>query len=90
MKVYAHNYLTTDHWSAVLKHIGEHAAMGALPLESNNFCLRVLDLDWQDNGVALGNPAAARRLTVAREHGNHFVPVLPYRNPVEHLSRMPW
>ena len=89
MKVYADNFLSTDHWKAVLKYIGEFAWTGRIDFDAEQFCLRVIDLTWAAHGVVEGNPAG-RRLTVARENGNHFIPVLPYRVDVGGIQWNPW
>ena len=90
MKVYSTNYLTTDHWEAVIRLLGKHCMTGELPLDPTEFCVRVLELTWQDNGVVLGNPAAPRRLTVARVHGNHFIPVLRFLTDMRNTVWQPW
>jgi hypothetical protein len=90
MKVYAGNYLSTDHWESVLRLIGKHCATGELRLDASHICLRVVELTWEANGVVLGSPSAPRRLTVARENGNHFVPVLRYRVDVGDQEWLPW
>ena len=87
-KVYADNYLTTDHWDAVLRLLGRHRLQGPTEVDTSLYCVRVLELTWESNGVVLGDPHAPRQLTIARVHGNHFVPVLPYRAPV--TIRHPW
>ena len=75
-KVYPCNFLSTDHWDAVLRLLGKHRLQGAIQLDTSLYCVRVLELNWENNGVVLGNPQAPRRLTIARENGNHFIPVL--------------
>ena len=89
-KVYEENYLNTDHWEAVVRLLGRHCATGRLRLDASHFCVRVLELTWQDNGVVLGNPLAPRRLTVARENGNHFLPVLRFQVDVRARAWHPW
>ena len=90
MKVYPANFLNTDHWSAIIQNIGRNAIAEPLELDSSQFCLRVLELTWGDNGVVLGNPSAPRKLTVARENQNHFVPVLSCLDVVSAASLLPW
>ena len=90
MKVYRRNYLSTDHWDAVLASIGQHARAGPQNLDTSQFCLRVLDITFDGSGAVLGNLAAPRKITVAREGGNHFVPVLPYLGEVEEVRRGQW
>ena len=89
-KVYRRNYLTTDHWEAALRLLGEHGEPRRLTFDTSQFCLRVIELTWQDHGVVLGNPNVQRRLTVAREHGNHFIPVLRYTLDVRNTVWLPW
>ena len=84
MKVYDENYLNTDHWEAVIRLIGRHSSAGASsPFNGADFCVRVIELTWDSSGIVLGHPAAPRHLTIAREHGNHFVPVLPCNYPAQ-------
>ena len=90
MKVYRRNYLSTDHCGAVLAKIGQHARAGPQNLDASQFCLRVLDITFDGSGAVLGNLAAPRKITVAREGGNHFVPVLPYLGEVEEVRRGQW
>jgi hypothetical protein len=90
MKVYPRNYLSTDHWSAVLRSIGQHARAGPQNVDESHYCLRVMDLAYDGSGVVLGNPSAPRRITVARENRNHFVPVLPYPHNTEGGRWLPW
>ena len=90
MKVTKNNYLNTDHWSAVLKYIFLHATGGPRDFDVSQFSLRVMELEWIDNGVVLGSPAAPRKLTVAREGGNHFVPVLLYLQADCDFPWLPW
>ena len=90
MKVYERNYLSTDHWSAVLRSIGQHARGGPQNVDVSQYCLRVIDLAFVNSGVVLGDPAAPRKITVAREGRNHFVPVLPYTDNVEAVQWRPW
>jgi hypothetical protein len=59
-------------------------------LDPSRFRIRVLELIWEDNGVVLGDPNAATTLTIAREHGNHFIPVLPYIRDVSGNTWEPW
>lgn len=89
-KVYKGSYLNTDHWDAVIKLLGKHCFTGKITLDSSNYCVRVVDLEWSDNGVVLGNASGTQRLTVARENGNHFIPVLRSHAPVHGLTSGPW
>ena len=84
------NYLSTEHWDAVVRLVGKHSAEGRRELDPSMYCLRVIELTWQDNGAVLGDPLAPVRLTVARENGNHFVPVLRFRAPVHNYAWLPW
>ena len=90
MKVYEENYLNTDHWAAVIRLLGRHCALGHQDLDASMFCVRVLELTWEGNGSVLGNPAAPRQLTIARERGNHFVPVVRYWASVRGSVWLPW
>ncbi len=48
-----------------------------------DFCVRVIELRLNSSsGCVEGPPTAPVKLTVARENGNHFVPVLRCRSPV--------
>jgi hypothetical protein len=89
-KVYKKNFLTTDHWQAVVRQLGRHSQTGSVTLDPSRFRIRVLELIWEDNGVVLGDPNAATTLTIAREHGNHFIPVLPYIRDVSGNTWEPW
>jgi len=89
-KVYEGNYLNTDHWESVLRLLGKYCFTGPLDLNAAGICIRVIELTWQANGVVLGNPSAPRRLTIARENVNHFVPVLRFRDPVQDKIWHPW
>ena len=80
MKVYDMNYLTTDHWEAVIRLSGRHSILGPIELDAADSCVRVVELTWAGHGSVLGNPAAPRQLTIAREHGNHFIPALPHQH----------
>ena len=92
MKVYDKNYLSTDHWEAVIRLIGRHAAASSSTgFDTANLCLRVLELGSGDSsGVVLGNPNAEKTLTIAHENGNHFVPVLPCATTAQNERWLPW
>ena len=81
-KVYYMNFLTTDHWEAVLRAIGRHCISGACEMDPALYCLRVIELTWADNGVVLGSTAAPNCLNIAREGTNHFIPVLTLEEPL--------
>ena len=89
-KVYDINYLNTDHWQAIIRLLGRHCSTGVLNWDASVFCVKVIELMWDDNGVVLGDPRAQRTLFIAREHGNHFVPVLPLRSGVQDGMWRPW
>ena len=89
-KVYASNYLNTDHWDAVNKLLGKRCSTGQITLDSSTYCVRVVDLNWPDNGVVLGSAFGTELLTVARENGNHFIPVLRYNAHVHGSNLKPW
>ena len=83
-KVYEKSYLVTDHWKSVVRLLGKHCSGGTLDLDpEKDICVRILELTWEGHGVVLGLPSAPRRLTIARENKNHFVPVLRFRSPVQ-------
>ena len=92
MKVYDKNYLSTDHWEAVIRLIGRHAAASSSTgFDTANLRLRVLELGSGDSsGVVLGNPNAEKTLTIAHENGNHFVPVLPCAITAQNERWLPW
>jgi len=90
MKVYARDYLNSDHWEPVVRLLGRHCATGPVLFDTSQFCVRLIELTWQDNGVVLGDPAAPRKLVMARENVNHFVPVLPFRVDVQDRIWRPW
>ena len=89
-KVYARNFLSDDHWEAVIRLLGKHCATGRINLDPTNFCVRIIELTWQDNGTVLGNPAAPHRLTIAREGTNHFIPAIRFQASVRDKVWRPW
>ncbi len=99
------NFLSTDHWAAVIQGIFHHCSLAgkavilALANDPNasasssapapaefaikDFCVRVIELNSDSSGCVLGHLTAPGQLTLAREHGNHFVPVLRYTSPTQ-------
>ena len=90
LKVYSNSYLCTDHWQSVVRLLGVHSVSGPVVLDPSRFCIRVIDLTWSDNGVVLGDPAASQLLTLAREHGNHFIPAFCLGADAHHSEWSPW
>ena len=86
-KVYAENYLCDSHCLVLaLAHNPGAAASSsaAAPVVFNirDFCVRVIELRLNSSsGCVKGPPTATVKLTLARENGNHFVPVLRCRSP---------
>ena len=74
-KVTDDNFLELGfHWRAVLRLLGEETGQSIDPSRFSIFCL---DLDaYQGNGDVVGSGGAILR--IARENGNHFVPLLRY------------
>ena len=90
-KVYERNYLATEHWKSVVRLLGKHCLSGPLHLDpEKDVCIRILELAWEDHGVVLGLPSAPRRLTIARENRNHFVPALRFRFQAQDMSWDAW
>ena len=60
------------------------SSSAAAPVVFNirDFCVRVIELRLNSSsGCVKGPPTATVKLTLARENGNHFVPVLRCRSP---------
>ena len=55
-----------------------------------DFCARVIELTSDSLGCVLGHLTAPGQLILAREHGNHFVPVLRYTSPTQDKVWAPW
>ena len=69
---------------ATAHHPGAASSSSAAPpaeLARGDFCVRVVELH-SDSGCVEGPQTAPVQLTVARENGNHFVPLLRCRSPV--------
>ena len=81
-KVYYKNFMTTDHWEAVLRAMCRHCSSGACELDPALFYLCVIELAWADNGVVLGSTDTPNCLTIAREGTNHFIPVMALEEPL--------
>ena len=74
-----------SHWAAVIRCLGLRLGKRFTP---ENFSLVCVDLDsFAGHGDAVG--AGRMRLFIAREHGNHFVPLFRYHGPPGPLPR-PW
>ena len=69
------SYLELEfHWESVISFLGEAAGKRFNPHQFQVFCI---DLDNYDgNGDVVGS--GSRTLRIARENGNHFVPLLHY------------
>ena len=59
------------------------SAAGPAEFAVRDFCVRVIELNTESSGCVQGRPMAPGQLTVAREHGNHFVPVLRCTSPAQ-------
>ena len=70
---------------ATAHHPGAASSSSAAPpaeFARGDFCVRVIELRLNSSsGCVKGPPTATVKLTLARENGNHFVPVLRCRSP---------
>ena len=65
------NFLTLDlHWAEVIRFLGEAAGR---PLRPETFRIIAVDVEFLGNGDVLGE--GPNTLHLARENGNHFVPL---------------
>ena len=89
-KVHARNFLGDELCSSILRLLGKHCVTGRIAMDPADFCIRIIELTWQDNGIVLGNPTAPHRLTLAREGESHFIPALHLQIPVGDREWQPW
>ena len=61
-----------SHWCEVINSLGEAADR---PLNADNFSVACIDLTFEGNGDVVGTGPTT--LHIAREDGNHFVPLIP-------------
>ena len=59
------------------------SAAGPAEFAVRDFCVRLIELNTDSSGCVLGRLMAPGQLTLAREHGNHFVPVLRCTSPAQ-------
>ena len=70
----AGNFLTLrDHWAAAIDLLFEADQSGKQKLRHNVFKVVCVDLHHEGNGEVVGT--GDRKLIIAREHGNHFIPL---------------
>ena len=72
------NFLTLEHhWRATIELLFEADESGKPKLSSDTFTIICVDLIYRDNGEVVG--LGPRKLHIAREGTNHFVPLFRQR-----------